>query len=296
PSCTMGIMALPCLTVQVGKIKVNGILGGSVVLSVDLSPRKKVKEIEWSFSAGTGVTIQLAEFSGGKFERMDPGDRFQQRLEMYNETSLQIQALELGDSGVYEARIKIVPATVEDRTFLLRRVSEPQPTHSLSRTADGCNVTLQCHASGREEVNVSWTRGNPPLNSTFTCTASNPGDQKSISPDLQSICQSASELSAGRVCLLAYTGFISVTDRRTRSPESGINTVAPALLLVHVRCQSSERRWNLLPLPGPFTLRARSKGVVVQTGIQAGPSDPPDSVFSPLQERLPVLAIGDPLL
>ncbi|KAG6930138.1 SLAM family member 6 [Chelydra serpentina] len=140
---------------------------------------------------------------------------------MYNETSLQIQALELGDSGVYEARIKIVPATVEDRTFLLR-VYEPVPapeieSHSLSRTADGCNVSLQCQASGREEVNVSWTRGNPPrelgsseryqlapdgrtlrlslqprpLNSTFTCTASNPGDQKSISPDLQSICQSA---------------------------------------------------------------------------------------------------------
>ncbi|EMP31349.1 hypothetical protein UY3_11573 [Chelonia mydas] len=35
------------------------------------------------------------------------------------ETSLRIKALELGDSGVYEARVKIVPATVEDQAFLL---------------------------------------------------------------------------------------------------------------------------------------------------------------------------------
>ncbi|XP_053866719.1 signaling lymphocytic activation molecule-like [Malaclemys terrapin pileata] len=199
---------------------VNGILGGSVVLSVDLSPGKNVNKIEWSFHAGSGVTIQLAEINGGKFERTDPNDRFQQRLERYNETSLRIKALELGDSGVYEARIRIVPATMEELAFLLA-VYEPVPTpeiksHLLSSTAAGCNVTLQCQVSGREEVNVSWSRGNPPrdlgdpkryqlspdgrtfhlslqpnlMNSTFTCTASNPMDQQSISLDLQSICQS----------------------------------------------------------------------------------------------------------
>ncbi|KAM9114181.1 CD48 antigen-like [Pangshura tecta] len=200
--------------------QVNGILGRPVVLSVDLSPGKKVKEIEWSFHAGSGVTIQLAEFTGGKFERPDPSDRFKQRLEKYNETSLRIKALELGDRGFYEARLKILPATVEEQAFLLE-VYEPVPapeikSHSLSSTAAGCNVTLQCQVSGREEVNVSWSRGNPPRDlgdleryqltpngrtlrlsvqpdppdSTFTCTASNPVDQKNISLDLQSICQS----------------------------------------------------------------------------------------------------------
>ncbi|XP_024054166.1 signaling lymphocytic activation molecule-like [Terrapene carolina triunguis] len=200
--------------------QVNGILGGSVVLSVDLSPGKNVNKIEWSFRAGPGVTLQLAEFSGGKFERPDPNDRFKQRLEKYNETSLRIRALELGDRGVYEARIRIVPATVEEQAFRLA-VYEPVPapeieSHSLSSPAAGCNVTLQCQVSGREEVNISWSRGNPPRNlgdskryqlspdgrtlhlslqpnlmdSTFTCTASNPVDQKNISLDLQSICQS----------------------------------------------------------------------------------------------------------
>ncbi|XP_032647951.1 CD48 antigen-like isoform X5 [Chelonoidis abingdonii] len=200
--------------------QVNGILGGLVLLSVDLSPGKKVKVIEWRFHAGSGVTIQLAEFTGGKFERPDPSDRFKQRLEKYNETSLRIKVLELGDSGVYEARIKIVPATVEEQAFLLA-VYEPVPvpkikSHSLSSTAVGCNVTLQCEVSGREDVNVSWSRGNSPrdlgnleryqlspdgrtlhlslqpnpLHSTFTCMASNPVDQKNISLYLQSICQS----------------------------------------------------------------------------------------------------------
>ncbi|XP_026512096.1 T-lymphocyte surface antigen Ly-9-like [Terrapene carolina triunguis] len=220
--------------------QVNGILGGSVVLSVDLSPGRKVNKIEWSFHAGSGVTIQLAEISGGKFERPDPNDRFKQRLERYDETSLRIRALELNDSGVYEARIKIVPATVEEQTFLLA-VYEPVPapeikSHSLSSTAAGCNVTLQCQVSGREEVNVSWSRGNPPRdlgdskryqlspdartlrlslqpnlwNSTFTCTASNPMDQQSISLDLQSICQSRDTDTAmwmGPLCV----GLIVVT-------------------------------------------------------------------------------------
>ncbi|XP_044846597.1 SLAM family member 6-like [Mauremys mutica] len=218
--------------------QVNGILGGSVLLSVDLSAGKEVKKIEWSFNNGSGVMLQLAEFSVGKFERPDPSDRFKQRVEKYNETSLRIKALELGDGSVYEARITIQPATVEEQAFLLT-VYKPVPvpeieSHSLSSTAAGCNVTLQCQVSGREEVNVSWSSGNPPRDlgdleryqltpdgrtlrlslqpnppdSTFTCTVSNPMDQKSVSFNLQSICQSRdTPMWMGPLC----TGLIVVT-------------------------------------------------------------------------------------
>ncbi|XP_067425606.1 SLAM family member 8-like [Emydura macquarii macquarii] len=199
--------------------QVNGILGGSVLLSLNPSPGMKVEKIEWIFSAGTGVKIQLAEFNG-KFERPDPSDRFKQRLEMYNRTSLKIQALELNDSGVYEARIALLSAVVQEQTFLLT-VYEPVPVpeirhHSVSSTSDGCNVSLQCLVSGTEKVNVSWRRGNPLQDlsdlewyeltpdgrtlhltlqpsstaSTFTCMASNPVDRSSVSFDLQSVCQS----------------------------------------------------------------------------------------------------------
>ena len=90
-----------------------------MLLSPALPPNKTVKEIEWSFSAGAGATIQVAEFGPGGFERPDPKDRFKDRLEMLNETALKIEALERGDSGVYGARIKLHPALVEDQFFNL---------------------------------------------------------------------------------------------------------------------------------------------------------------------------------
>ncbi|XP_075764420.1 uncharacterized protein LOC142819719 [Pelodiscus sinensis] len=206
-----------------------------------------MKNIEWNFRISK-EKIQVAEFIGSKFERLNPSDRFQQRLEMHNETSLRIKALELGDSGVYEIRIKTDPANVEDRALLLTVYvavlakwiecypglagvwdkgflcgfnPEPVPVpeirnHSLSSTAAGCNVTLECLVPVREGVNISWTRGSPlrdlgdleryqlspegrslqlslqlnPPESNFTCTASNPADQKSSSFVLPSICQS----------------------------------------------------------------------------------------------------------
>lgn len=90
-----------------------------MLLSPALPPGSRVKEIEWSFSAGAGATIQVAEFGPGGFERPDPHDRFKQRLEMLNATALRIGGLELGDSGVYGARIKLHPALVEDQAFNL---------------------------------------------------------------------------------------------------------------------------------------------------------------------------------
>lgn len=90
-----------------------------MLLSAALPPNKTVKEIEWSFSGGTGATIQVAEFGPGGFERPDPKDRFGKRLEMYNETALRIRDLQRGDSGVFGARIKMQPALVDDQSFNL---------------------------------------------------------------------------------------------------------------------------------------------------------------------------------
>ncbi|XP_050768151.1 SLAM family member 9-like, partial [Gymnogyps californianus] len=143
--------------------QVNGVLGRSVLLSPALPPNKTVKEIEWSFSAGAGATIQVAEFGPGGFERPDPKDRFKDRLEMLNETALKIEALERGDSGVYGARIKLHPALVEDRFFNLSvygPVPAPEIQHrQLSRTAQGCNVTLRCWVPAGSDAEVAWQLG-----------------------------------------------------------------------------------------------------------------------------------------
>ncbi|XP_068778147.1 SLAM family member 8-like isoform X2 [Struthio camelus] len=215
--------------------QVNGVLGGSVLLSPALPPDARVREIEWSFSAGTGTTIQVAEFSPGRFERPDPGDRFKQRLEMFNETALRIGALELGDSGVYGARIKLHPALVEDQSFNLSVYeSVPSPrtrSQVLASTVEWCNLTLQCQGSGKGAVNVTWKKGNttrelgsdrhqlssdgtvlrlalPPsaANATYVCTVSNPADQKVVVFDLQTICQ-----GEGGQTSFSKSGYIVLT-------------------------------------------------------------------------------------
>uniref|UniRef100_A0A8B9P9L4 Ig-like domain-containing protein n=1 Tax=Apteryx owenii TaxID=8824 RepID=A0A8B9P9L4_APTOW len=197
--------------------QVNGVLGGSVLLSVALPPNARVKEIDWSFSAGAGATIQVAEFSPGGFERPDPGDRFKQRLEKFNETSLRIRALEPGDSGIYGARIKLQPAVVEDQSFNLS-VYEPVGVPEiqgevLAQTPHECNVSLRCRAPAGRDVRTAWlpaASGTAPdirlaaeageswlevragaggLNATYTCVARNPVHQRSASVHLRTLCR-----------------------------------------------------------------------------------------------------------
>uniref|UniRef100_A0A8B9NPT9 Ig-like domain-containing protein n=1 Tax=Accipiter nisus TaxID=211598 RepID=A0A8B9NPT9_9AVES len=215
--------------------EVNGVLGGTVLLSPALPPNKTVKEIEWSFSDGDGATIQVAEFGPSGFERPDPKDRFKDRLEMFNKLALKIRALERGDSGVYGARIKLQPALVEDQFFNLSIYeSVPSPrtrSQLLASTLEWCNLTLQCQGAGKGAVNVTWKKDNiirdltsdrhqlspdgttlrlalPPTaaNVTYACTVSNPADQKVVLFDLQAICQ-----SGGGQTSFSKSGYIVLT-------------------------------------------------------------------------------------
>ncbi|XP_037227021.1 uncharacterized protein LOC119140079 [Falco rusticolus] len=144
--------------------QVNGVLGGSVVLSPALPPNKTVKEIEWSFSAG--ATIQVAELGPGGFERPDPRDRFKDRLEMFNQTALRIVALERGDSGVYGARIKLHPALVEDQFF------------NLSVCGDRASSFSWCNTGGVMDP-VS-----PKVLSLMPSGQTSPGEVLPVSPSL----------------------------------------------------------------------------------------------------------------
>ncbi|KAM6229246.1 LOW QUALITY PROTEIN: SLAM family member 8-like [Spheniscus humboldti] len=194
--------------------QVNGVLGGSVLLSPAL-PHKMVKEIEWSFLAGAGATIQVAEFGPRGFERPDPKDRFKDRLEMFDETALKIGALERGDSGVYGARIKLHPAEVEDQSFNLSvygLVPAPEIQHRLlSLTPQGCNVTLRCWVPADSDAEAAWQLGGSlgtpwgqlcedsqtlclavpasAFNSCYTCVARNPIQERSVSICLDALCR-----------------------------------------------------------------------------------------------------------
>ncbi|XP_033030193.1 V-set and immunoglobulin domain-containing protein 10-like [Lacerta agilis] len=199
-----------------------GILGGSVLFPANVSQGITVEKMEWDFYPQRGgLGLWLGEFSHGKLEHPSPTDRFGQRLDMVDKTTLRIKGLELDDGGIYNTRIWFNKAQFQEQSFSLT-VYEPVPTPQIhhqveSKTPGGCNVTLRCHTPGREELSISWETGDPhralgksvnqyqvsdngrelrvfywssSFYSKFTCLVSNPVDQKRASFDLLSICQS----------------------------------------------------------------------------------------------------------
>ncbi|KAL8184884.1 UNVERIFIED_CONTAM: hypothetical protein K2H54_031352 [Gekko kuhli] len=137
---------------------------------------------------------------------------------MAGEATLRIRALEEQDSGVLAARVLFATREMHEQTFrlsLFEPIPRPQLCHQLvSRTAEGCNLTLQCLASEKGGFNISWKGGDhlgdleehsdwyrlsaegtelhlswrpDPSDSTVTCLLSNPADQKNASLDLLSV-------------------------------------------------------------------------------------------------------------
>ncbi|XP_027529223.1 CD48 antigen-like isoform X2 [Neopelma chrysocephalum] len=194
--------------------QVNGVLGGSALLSLDLPPDRKVKEVDWTFLDVNSTKHLVAEFDDGKFKRPKPQDRFRGRVEI-NKTALRIGTLERGDSSVYEARIKLEPATVETQLFTLSvydPVPEPQiQGRQLSLTPQECNLTLRCQAAPGSDATVTWQLGSSQgvpqarlcgdnqtlclalpvaaFSSTYTCLARNPAQERNVSVHLDTLCQ-----------------------------------------------------------------------------------------------------------
>ncbi|XP_053224094.1 SLAM family member 8-like isoform X2 [Podarcis raffonei] len=158
---------------------VNGILGGSVFLSLNAPPAKKVVKIEWAFHPTSGDSYLLGEFRDGKLDQSNFRSQYEQQMEtgdavalriknfaMVDETTLSIKNLTMKHSGLYEARAWINSALFQEHHFILT-VYEPVPRpwiqHKVqSKTPEGCNVSLQCQAPVKEEYTISWKRGNPP--------------------------------------------------------------------------------------------------------------------------------------
>ncbi|XP_060125670.1 uncharacterized protein LOC118078661 isoform X5 [Zootoca vivipara] len=218
------LSSLETLSHEVGNptLQVKGILQGSVLFFAYGSEGITVEKMEWDFLPQRGgLGFWLGEFRHGKLQHPSPTDRFGQRLDMVDETTLRIKDLELDDGGIYNARIWFAKSLFQEQSFSLI-VYEPVPTPKIdhqveSMTPGGCNVTLRCHTPGREELNISWETGglhralgksvnqfqvsdhgrelrvfywNSYFDSKFTCQASNPVDKKGASFDFLNICQS----------------------------------------------------------------------------------------------------------
>lgn len=78
-----------------------------------------VNKIEWTFQPKNSRSLTVVEFQGGEIHRLNPRDRFGERLEAINETTLQIKDLELEDGGLYEAKARLSSAENEKYLFNL---------------------------------------------------------------------------------------------------------------------------------------------------------------------------------
>ncbi|XP_050186395.1 T-cell surface antigen CD2-like isoform X4 [Myiozetetes cayanensis] len=239
---------------------VNGVAGGSVLLSPDLPLNgTEVKEVEWAFTGVGSVTRLVAEFGRGGFERPDPQDRFGERLEMPDGSALRIRRLERGDSGDYEVRLKLHPAVLKAQKFTLS-VYDPLPEpkirrEQLSLSPRQCNLTLRCQPPPGTNATVSWHPGTPPgqpcgdsqtlclalplpaFNSIYTCVARGPAQERNASVHPHTLCpqqgtrsHAACLVLVGAVGAAALPGIAWICCRRRRrrrrkkKPEGGVSS------------------------------------------------------------------------
>ncbi|XP_065605093.1 T-lymphocyte surface antigen Ly-9-like isoform X2 [Cyrtonyx montezumae] len=189
---------------------VSGVLGGSVLLPLNLSTSSVVKRISWKFTANGSIKKEVVEFN----LQLSPQPKYsRERLKLFNKTVLQITALELSDSGVYEAQVTYQSTEVYERSFNLsvyEPVPEPQIQHELlSFSTQDCSITLRCSVPARSSVQTTWQHSSTSstiwrqsedghtlyltvpastLNATYTCVAWNPVQEKSKSVYLAALC------------------------------------------------------------------------------------------------------------
>ncbi|XP_065733279.1 T-lymphocyte surface antigen Ly-9 [Phocoena phocoena] len=180
---------------------VKGILGGSVILSLNISVDMEIEHITWS---GPQEALALAD-AKGKIILIDKS--YQGRINVTQNNSLSINKLTLKDAGSYKAQInqKNSEVTTSEKFTLsiYEQLQEPQVTMksvNMSENAS-CNITLVCSVKGSgEDVQYYWTSrdphaseswGGPSLtiswlpcdpNLPYICRAKNPVSQSSSRP------------------------------------------------------------------------------------------------------------------
>uniref|UniRef100_K7E5A3 Ig-like domain-containing protein n=1 Tax=Monodelphis domestica TaxID=13616 RepID=K7E5A3_MONDO len=197
---------------------VYGIVGGFILFPLNVSLETEIQEIEWRFKS---EQLQLLSLKPGasSFLWYNPLDRYKERLEILEDSSLIIRNLTPKDSGLYEARVIFNSGVFIIQTFVLS-VYDPIPVpqihiQSQCLTSFWCNITLDCRVTEpRTAVTVTWKGWNllsmlektemseispnsrilslslprSQSNSSLTCLARNPVDQRNITINLRNIC------------------------------------------------------------------------------------------------------------
>lgn len=181
----------------------NGILGESVTLPVNIEDGQKINNIAWT--SKSSVAFVTPKNKG--HEVTVTQDIYKGRLEVTNQTyNLIIRNLRMEDAGTYKADIneenREKTITKIYRLQIYSRLAKPKITKSsIPSLNNTCNVTLTCSVE-EEEKNVvySWSPSGEESNVlqifhspmdqklTYTCTASNPVSNNSDSVTVQQPC------------------------------------------------------------------------------------------------------------
>ncbi|MGH0118524.1 UNVERIFIED_CONTAM: hypothetical protein FKN15_015202 [Acipenser sinensis] len=179
---------------QLGVQQVKGIVGESLTFPVEIPNLQPDTEINWRYGP-VDPDSPIARIQNGEIKVFE--ERFKARLQLDNmSSSLRINGLQTADSGIYQ--VEEIGGNRFKKRFQLsvyNPVPEPQvlQIHSGEALANR-SCTLLCFVGNASEVNVFWMRDGKPLNTTeldpwqetesdsvvFTCVASNPARNKSI--------------------------------------------------------------------------------------------------------------------
>ncbi|XP_027727332.1 T-lymphocyte surface antigen Ly-9-like isoform X2 [Vombatus ursinus] len=224
----------------------HGIKGGSILFHLNISSGEEIKMITWSFESNKSHHI-LFHFKpeDESLTWENPENRYEQRVHVTSNTaSLSIGNLTFEDHGCYRARIQYSTAELYDQSFFLS-VDEPifPEIKVLSNflTSDWCNLTLACSVLGAtKEVIVTWESGDIPnilsqeerlgllfnssilnlslprsvQNSSLTCIAKNPAEQKNSTLYLRDACKNSNlskqHWQIGIFLLLILLGILGI--------------------------------------------------------------------------------------
>ncbi|KAK1129327.1 hypothetical protein AOXY_G38529, partial [Acipenser oxyrinchus oxyrinchus] len=184
----------PRSAAQLATQQVKGIVGESFTFPVEIPNLQPDTEINWRYGP-VELDSTIARIQNGKIEVFEK--RFKARLQLDNmSSSLRINGLEREDSGFYQVE------TIRGNGFIkIFQLSVYSECHTLCQSLKSTGVwlanrscTLLCFVGSASEVNVFWIRDGKPLNTTeleisqemqgdnvtYTCVASNPASNKSI--------------------------------------------------------------------------------------------------------------------
>lgn len=214
---------------------VNGILGESAVLPLELPAGKKASVIVWSYEgeASQVTTILIIHLKEPEKPQIIKTDRKREkRLDITQSYSLQLSNLTMADTGSYSAQIttedaeptvfkytlsvfeRLSSLEVANHTLLLDNgtcqmhlaclVKNPNRTVSVEWQATGNDISL-----GEPNVTISWDPRNS-SDQTYICRAENAVSNLSVSVSTQSLCKGILTNTHWNTVWLAVTISISM--------------------------------------------------------------------------------------